>query len=84
MSKKLYKSNSDTKIDGVCAGIAEYLGIDSTLVRVIWLFFILAAGTGLLAYIICCIIMPRRPRGDDYNRRDEKNYDDRSNDNTYR
>ena len=59
--KKLYLSDSDKKIGGVCGGIAEYLGIDSTLVRVLWVIAAVIFGSGLLAYIIAWLLMPRRP-----------------------
>lgn len=58
MKKKLYRSNEDKKIAGVCGGIAEYLNVDSTIVRLICLLMILGYGAGLLAYIIAAIIMP--------------------------
>ena len=61
MEKKLYKSNTDKKIDGVCAGIAEYLGIDPTVIRLLWVFATLFVGAGILAYIIAAIVMPRKP-----------------------
>ncbi len=61
MDKKLYKSNTDKKIDGVCAGIAEYFGIDSTIVRLIWVIVALFAGSGVLLYIIAALVMPRKP-----------------------
>ena len=61
MEKKLYKSSKDKKIDGVCAGIAEYFDIDPTLVRLGFALVALAGGGGLLAYIICAIVMPRDP-----------------------
>ena len=61
MEKKLYKSNKDKKLDGVCAGFAEYFGIDPTLVRLGWALVSLAAGSGVIAYIICAIIIPRKP-----------------------
>ena len=59
--KKLYLSNVDKKICGVCGGIAEYFGIDSTIIRVIWAVLALAYGTGLLAYIIAAMVIPRNP-----------------------
>lgn len=59
MQKKLYKSNTDKKLDGVCGGIGEYFNIDSTLIRLAWIVFSLAGGCGLLAYIIAAIIIPR-------------------------
>lgn len=59
--KKLYKSETDRKICGVCGGIAEYFNIDSTLVRLIWVILAVCFGSGLLAYIIAAIIMPSYP-----------------------
>ena len=61
MEKRLYKSNTDKKIDGVCAGIAEYFGIDPTLVRLVWALAVLFAGTGILAYIVAALVIPRNP-----------------------
>ena len=54
--KKLYKSNN-RMICGVCAGLAEYLGIDPTVVRLIWAALGLS-GTGILLYIIAALVMP--------------------------
>ena len=48
-NKKLYKSNTDKKICGVCGGIAEFFGIDSTLVRLGWVIFCALGGSGVLA-----------------------------------
>ncbi|MGN0163615.1 MAG: PspC domain-containing protein [Candidatus Ornithomonoglobus sp.] len=59
--KKLYKSQTDRKICGICGGIAEYLNIDSTLVRLLWAVLICCFGTGILAYIMASIIMPDYP-----------------------
>ena len=61
MEKKLYKSNQNKMLDGVCGGIAEYFGIDPTVVRLIWALFSLMGGYGILAYIIAAIIIPRNP-----------------------
>jgi phage shock protein PspC (stress-responsive transcriptional regulator) len=58
--KKLFRSNADRKIFGVCGGIAEYLEVDSTIVRIIFLLLLLGMGTGLLAYLICALIMPEK------------------------
>lgn len=58
MSKKLFKSENDKKIFGVCGGIAEYFDVDPTLVRLIWVIITLCGGAGLLAYIIAAFIMP--------------------------
>ena len=54
--KRLYKSNN-RMICGVCAGLAEYLGIDPTVVRLIWAALGLT-GTGILLYIIAALVMP--------------------------
>lgn len=61
MKKKLYRSATDKKIAGVCGGIAEYFDVDSTLIRLAAVFLMIFAGTGLLAYIICAIVMPVAP-----------------------
>lgn len=61
MNKKLYRSDTDKKICGVCGGLAEYLNVDSTVIRLIWLLLVLCAGSGVLAYFIAAIIMPERP-----------------------
>ena len=61
MEKKLYKSNQNKMIDGVCGGIAEYFGVDATIVRVAWIVLALAAGSGVLAYVLAALIMPRKP-----------------------
>ena len=58
--KKLYKSNNK-KLDGVCAGIAEYFDIDPTLIRLLWVLGTIFVGAGIIAYIIAAIVMPRRP-----------------------
>ncbi len=63
MQKKLYKIEEGKMLDGVCGGIAEYANIDPTVVRVIWAIVSLWAGIGILAYIVCAIIMPRKPSG---------------------
>ena len=61
MDKKLYKSRTDVKLDGVCGGIAKYFGVDSTLIRVAWIIFCLLGGSGVIAYILCAFVMPREP-----------------------
>ena len=61
MEKKLYKSEKDKKICGVCAGIAKYFSLDATIVRLALVAFCLLGGSGILAYIICAIVMPNTP-----------------------
>lgn len=56
--KKLYKSNQNRMICGVCGGIAEYINMDPTVVRLLWVIISLCGGLGLLAYILAAIIIP--------------------------
>ena len=60
MEKKLYRDPADKKIAGVCSGFAAYIDIDPTVVRVIWALLALS-GTGLVAYLICALIIPEKP-----------------------
>lgn len=61
MNNKLYLSDTDKKLAGVCGGIAEFFGIDSTIVRLLWVAFSLAYGSGIIAYIIFALVMPHKP-----------------------
>lgn len=61
MNKKLYISNTDRKVCGVCGGIAEYFGVDSTIIRLLWILAIFCLGTGILAYFIAALVMPNKP-----------------------
>lgn len=61
MSKKLYKSNTNKMLEGVCGGIAEYFGVDPTIVRLAWVVFCALGGSSILAYIIAAIIIPSAP-----------------------
>ncbi|MDD3631503.1 MAG: PspC domain-containing protein [Atribacterota bacterium] len=61
MAKKIYRSKKDSIIGGVCGGIAEYFGIDSTLVRLLAILIVFVGGAGLIAYIIAWIIIPQNP-----------------------
>lgn len=56
--RRLTRSSNDKMLLGVCGGIAEYLGVDPTLIRLAWVVLAAVFGTGILAYIICAIIMP--------------------------
>lgn len=60
MEKRLYKIENGKKLCGVCGGIAEYMNVDPTLVRLLWVFLVLCAGTGILAYFVAAIIMPSK------------------------
>ncbi len=57
--KKLVRPQGDKWIAGVCQGFARYFGIDVTLVRLVWLATVILAGTGILVYIICWIVIPQ-------------------------
>ncbi|MBQ9841468.1 MAG: PspC domain-containing protein [Erysipelotrichaceae bacterium] len=57
--KQLEKSMYNKKLDGVCAGIAHYLDIDPTVIRLVMVLFTLGGGAGLLLYLIAAILMPR-------------------------
>ena len=59
--KKLALSRTDNKIAGVCGGIAEYLDMDATLVRILWVMLALFVGWGIVGYLIAWIIMPNEP-----------------------
>ena len=65
-AKKLYKGNEKT-VSGVCSGIAEYLKVDVTIIRLAFVFFILCLGTGVFAYIACAVLMPQKPEIPEYN-----------------
>lgn len=58
-TKKLYRSETDKMIAGVCGGIGEYFHVDSTIIRLVWAV-LACSGTGILAYIIAAIVIPRR------------------------
>lgn len=61
MDKRLYKSNKNKMLAGVCGGIAEYFGLDPSLVRLGWILFCALGGSGILAYIIAAVVIPRNP-----------------------
>lgn len=58
MDKKLTKSADNRMLCGVCAGVAEYFGVDPTVVRLIWAALTVCGGSGVLAYIIAAVIIP--------------------------
>ena len=61
--KKLYRSTSDRMVAGVCAGVAEYLNVDPTVIRVVWAIASLFGFLGVVAYIACAFIVPEKPDG---------------------
>lgn len=60
MKKRLYKSITDKKLCGVCSGIAKYFEIDPTLVRLAWILFTVLGGSGIIAYIIAALVIPKQ------------------------
>ena len=61
-TKKLYRSKTDKMISGVCGGLAQYFGVDATVVRLVFaLLVFFGVGSGVLLYIILAIVMPLEP-----------------------
>ncbi len=59
--RKLFRSVTDKKICGVCGGIAEYFGMDSTIIRLAFaVFTCFSLGTGMLVYFIAALVMPEQ------------------------
>lgn len=56
--KKIVRPRNGRKIAGVCQAFANFFGLDVSLIRIVWLLLVLLAGTGLLAYLICWIVIP--------------------------
>ena len=61
--KKRLTRSDDKMIGGVCAGLAEYLDIEPTIVRIVWVLMVLFAGFGILLYVILWLIMPKQQIG---------------------
>jgi phage shock protein C len=61
--KRLVRSSTDSKIAGVCGGLADYFDIDPMIIRLIWVVLFFFGGTGGLAYIILWIVLPLAPTG---------------------
>jgi len=57
-NKRLYRSRNDKMLAGVCGGVAQYLNIDPTIVR---LLAVIIPGFGWCAYLICAVIIPEEP-----------------------
>lgn len=61
MTKRLYRSKRDVMICGVCGGITEYFDIDPTIVRLVAVVLVFGWGSGLIAYLVGAIIIPKNP-----------------------
>ncbi|MDO5406969.1 MAG: PspC domain-containing protein [Eubacteriales bacterium] len=60
LNRKLYRSNTNRMLCGVCGGIGEYLGIDPTLIRLLWAL-VACSGAGIVVYFLAAIIIPQEP-----------------------
>ena len=60
MQKKLYRNSENKMVAGVCSGLADYINIDPTVIRLIWALIGLT-GAGILAYLIAAIVIPEKP-----------------------
>ena len=56
--KKLKRSRTNRQLCGACGGLAEYLNMDVSLVRLLWVLFVICGGSGIIAYILAAIIIP--------------------------
>lgn len=63
LQKKLYLSQTDKKLFGVCGGIAEYFDIDSTIIRILWVILAFCYGIGILPYFLMALIIPKDTDG---------------------
>jgi phage shock protein C len=63
VSERLYRSRSDRMLFGVAGGLAHYLKIDPSIVRIVWVLLFFAAGTGILLYIVAAVLIPEEPAG---------------------
>ena len=61
MEKKLYKINKGKKVCGVCLGLAEYLKMDVSVIRIVVVLLSLFGSFGFWAYVICALILPWKP-----------------------
>jgi phage shock protein C len=62
MHGKLMRSRTDQMIGGVCGGLANYLGVDTTLVRLVFVLLVLGNGAGVLIYLLLWMVIPREDR----------------------
>ena len=63
MRERLYRTRSDRMPFGVAGGLARYLNIDASIVRIVWALLVLAGGAGILLYIVAAIVIPEEPEG---------------------
>ncbi|MFC1784647.1 PspC domain-containing protein [Candidatus Neomarinimicrobiota bacterium] len=75
--KRIYRSQEDRIIAGVCGGFAEFFGIDPTIVRLLWIFFTIFGGMGILAYIFSVILISENINSKDKKINTNDNYDEK-------
>lgn len=61
--RRLYRLEQNKMLCGVCSGIADYYGLDPTLVRLGWVLLCALGGSGVIAYIVAALIIPKAPDG---------------------
>ncbi len=61
MERKLYRSQTDMRLGGVCGGLGEYLNVDPTVIRLLFVLLAITGGHGILLYIILWLLMPFKP-----------------------
>ena len=64
VNKVLYRDTKNGKIAGVCSGLSEYLDVDVSLIRLIWIIFTIFGGAGIFLYILAALIIPRKPENE--------------------
>ncbi|SHI12141.1 PspC domain-containing protein [Sporanaerobacter acetigenes] len=75
MARKIYRSSTDKVISGVCGGLGEYFNVDPSIIRIFWLMLSIAtSGTGILAYIICALVIPEGSNTTIYYDENDKSY----------
>lgn len=60
--KKIMRPREGRKIAGVCQALANFFGLDVSIIRIVWLLAVLLGGTGLLAYLVCWLVIPEEGR----------------------
>ena len=59
--KRIYRSRDEKMLAGVCGGVAEYMDMDPTIIRLLWAGSVIFAGFGIIMYILATIIVPIEP-----------------------
>jgi phage shock protein C len=59
--RRLYRSRKDRKIAGICGGLGAYFNVDPVIFRIIWVILALGMGAGIVAYLICWLVIPDEP-----------------------